>query len=214
MARITKNKFKQMKILDIYKMKLKEIRPLLKEARAMYEKQSKVFSKYEGKIYSHAYKLMEEYYAGHSVASVSRVRIQEAKAELVRLQEFFRSEGSTVPGARKIAIEADRRIFGVDEKNRPLHRMTVDQSRDFWKAYNEFKNITSESYVRNMGSNRVQQMLAQMALPSLKSGKDFFDSKFFSDLRARVEERKQYEDWQDEQFVSEDSIFSGKRSDF
>lgn len=214
MARLTKNKFKQMKTLDIYKMKLKEIRPLLKEARTMYEKQSKVFSRYEGKIYSHAHKLMEDYYKEHSVASVSRVRIQEAKAELVRLQEFFRSEGSTIPGARKIAVEADRRIFGVDEKNRPLYRMTVEQSRDFWKAYNEFKNLNSESYVRNMGSNRVQQMLAQMALPSLKTGKDFFDSKFFSDLRARVEERKQYEDWQDEQFVSEDSIFSGKRSDF
>lgn len=214
MARLTKTKFKQMKTLDIYKMKLKEIRPILKEARAMYEKQSKTFEKYEGKTYSHAYKLMEDYYKEHDVASVSRVKIQEAKAELVRLQEFFRSKGSTLAGARKISIEADRRIFGVDEKNRPLHRMTVDQSKDFWKAYNEFKNINSESYVRNMGSDRIQQILAQMALPSLKNGKDFFSSEFFSDLKSRVEERKQYEDWQDEQFVSEDSIFSGKRYDF
>jgi D-alanine-D-alanine ligase len=40
---------------------------------------------------------------------------------MIRIQEFFESKTSTIPGTRKVALEQDVRIFGVDEDTGKLY---------------------------------------------------------------------------------------------
>ena len=134
--------------------------------------------------------------------------------EIFRLQDFFTSKTSTIPGARSVAVEQDRRIFGTSEfTNKPLKRLTYEERTSFWSAYNEFIHMQSEAYVRNMTSDVIQQMLAGMVINSRRKKGDFsFTSGDFRALQQRLEERKSREEWEMNDYERENSdILSGKR---
>lgn len=221
MAKVTKKSLLNLKTSDISKMKNPELRALLRGARQLYTQQEKVLNRYAQQVYSHAHELMKDYYKENGMRSVSRMRQSELRGEVFRLQEFFDSQSATVPGARKIALEQDLRIFGGDkEKRRPSRRMTVDERRNFWDAYDEYKNMHSESYIRNMGSNSIQQMLSQIAVESANFGDDFsgdpddhwFTAEMLADLDRKVKERKESEDWETSGYDNFDgNVYSGKR---
>lgn len=217
MAKITKKSLLNLQPSDISKMKNPELRALLRGARQLYTQQEKVLNRYSQKVYSHAYELMKDYYEENGTKSVSRMRQSELRGEIFRLQEFFDSQSATVPGARKIALEQDKRIFGETKTGKPKRRMSVEQRKNFWSAYDEYKNIHSESYVRNMGSNTIQQMLAEIATESATFDEDFEDGNWFTadmlaDLDRRVQERKESEDWETSGYDNfNGNVYSGKR---
>ena len=217
MAKLTKKSLLNLTPSDIGKMKNPELRSILRGARQLYTQQEKVLNRYSQQVYSHAHELMKDYYEENGTKNVSKMRQSELRGEIFRLQEFFDSQSATVPGSRKIALEQDKRIFGETKTGKPKRRMTVEQRKNFWSAYDEYKNIHSESYVRNMGSNTIQQMLAEIATESAKFGDDFDDGHWFTaemmaDLDRRVQERKESEDWETSGYDNFDGdVYSGKR---
>lgn len=156
MARFNKKKFLS---ANLKEMSRDDMRPLLREARAAYQKQAATFSRNES-VYSHAKELMDEWYEEHGIKAISKMNKTQLQPELYRLQEFFGAKTSTVVGARKVAIEVDRRVFGVDESNRPLFRMKKDEAAHFWANYHAFEEL-DESFVRNAQSDFVQHILGE-----------------------------------------------------
>lgn len=213
--KITKKNFVKLDPSQIGKMKNPELRELLRGARQLYNSQEKTFKRYEKTVYSPALDKMQDFYSDRGEKAVSRMRRAEMQQELFRLQEFFDSKTATVPGARKVMLEQDKRIFGVNEKGKPAQRMTLEQRKGFWSAYNEFVNLKKESYIRNMGSDTIQQYLGQMIVESAKikgTGGFDFTAGTFNELIRRLEEQKAEEDWEMNNYEYGDSnVLSGKR---
>ena len=201
---------------ELGKLKLSEARTLLRKARAAYEKQEKTFSRYKNTVWSPAVEKMQNYYEDTGKNAISKMRLSKVQNELFRLQDFFGSDTSTVTGARRVMLEQDRRIFGVNEKTgKPIRRMSLDQRTEFWSAYNEFINMEKESYVRNMGSNTIQTYLAQIILDKSKKGDvhSGFDYTDFEELKRRITRDREREEWEMSSYESGDSdVLSGKRS--
>lgn len=216
MPKFSKKSFLKMEPAELGKLKLSEARALLRQARAAYEKQEQTFSKYENSVWSPALEKMQDYYEDNGKNPVSKMRLSKVQSELFRLQDFFGSETSTVPGARRVMLEQDRRIFGTSEKTgKPIRRMTLDERTEFWAAYNEFINMEKEAYVRNMGSNTIQTFLGQIILEKNKKGDGYsgFDYSDFKELRRRIENDLKREEWEMSSYESGDSdVLSGKRS--
>ena len=121
MAKITKKKFLNMTPSQIGKMTGPQLRTLLRGVRQLFNAQEKTFSRQKN-LYSFALDNMQDYYQENGKANVNSMRVNKMRNELFRLQEFFESKSSTVPGTRKINIEQDRRIFGTNESGKPLQR--------------------------------------------------------------------------------------------
>ena len=210
MKKLTKKKFTSITPSQLGKMKAPELREMLRGARNLLNKQIATFSKYKNSVYSPALEKMQSYYDDAGKQNISNMRVSKMRNELFRLQDFFNSDTSTVPGARKVAIEQDKRIFGETEKGKAKKRMTLEQRTNFWAAYNEFINLNSEAYVRNMGSNTIQQYLGQMVLETRKNFD--LDATNFEQLKQLLEDRQDEEEWERSNYEYFDSdVSSGKR---
>lgn len=211
---ISKFAFKKMEPSELGKLTLKEARPLLRKMRAEYNKQASVFKKHENNVWSPALQKMEEYYTepGNGVA-VSKMRLSKVQSELFRLQDFFNARTSTVKGSRDVMREQDARIFGVDEESgKPTRRLTLAQRTDLWAAYNEFTSMEKEQYVRNMGSNTIQTVLAGMIIEKGKREPFAFQYGDLKELKRRIEDMKEQEDWESANYDRfNNSVLSGKR---
>lgn len=213
MARFNKKKFLA---VDLNTMSKVDMRPLLREARAAYQRQAATFSR-NTSVYSHAKKLMDEWYGDHGLKAISKMKKSELQPELYRLQEFFGSKTSTVTGARKVAIETDRRIFGVDESGKPLFRMKQDEAANFWANYHAFEEL-NEAFVRNATSEFVQQVLGEWIKGTYQSfrkmGKEvdptrIMNTLFMDELKSKIENLKAEKD-SSRGFVDEErDILSG-----
>lgn len=214
MSKFSKKSFLSMSPVDIGKLKVKEARDILRKARFLFSSQEKMFSKYESTVHSPSFEKMEDYYEASGKPYVSKMNLSKLRNEIFRLQDFFSSKTSTVPGARKAMYEQDVRIFGINEKTgKPNKRMTLSQRTAFWSAYNEFINMEKESYIRNMGSNTVQSYLGEMIIADSKKNKgEFaFDPSTFEELKRRLEGEKNYEEWEMSNYEERDNeILSGK----
>lgn len=214
MAKLTKKRFLSLSASEIGKLKEPALRELLRGARNLYNAQEEKFERVSHNTYSFALDKMQDYYENNPEQALSRMSMSKMRNELFRLQEFFDSETSTIPGARRVAAEANRRIFGVNARTGgPAYKMTMQESIDFWAAYHEFINMEKESYVRNMGSNTIQQYLGQMIIQKRKGDGSSFSMTDFQALKTRLEEQKNSEEWEVANYGYEDNdIFSGKRS--
>ena len=213
MGKLTKKKFLGIDPSRIGNMKVPELRELLRGARQLFKSQQSMFKKHEKSVFSFALDKMEDFYDRKGEKAVSRMNKRDMGNELYHIQEFFKSETSTIPGVRRVFREQDARIFGVDEEGNPKKRLTFDQRTNLWAAYNEFKLLEKESYVRNMGSNTTQQELAGMVIEMYKNHPDsdfMFGSGDFAELKRRLEERQAEEA---RIIKNEDSgdVYSGKR---
>lgn len=211
MAKLTKKSFINMSPADIAKMKNPELRQLLRGARQLFSAQESKFKKYENTVWSPALEKMQATYENNGKMASSRMNRSQMQFEVYRIQEFFQAKTSTIPGARQVAIEQDKAIFGVDEKGKPKQRMTLEQRTNFWAAYNEFKAIEKEYYVRNIGSNVIQQYLGQMMIEVAKAkGDDFlFDASSFGELKRRLEVHKERVNRSEYQY-GDNEVFTGK----
>ncbi len=79
--------------------------------------------------------------------------------EIARYQKFFNDETSSVAGINRINRQQDIRIFGADNRGRPIKTMTQDERLKFWQIYEEYNNQQPGANSR-YGSESIQQVIA------------------------------------------------------
>lgn len=214
---IGKKKFVSIDPSDLSHMKRVDAIPLLNQVRSLFKKQASTFEK-NPNVYSWAYEKMLEWYKDHGEAKLNSMKRVDATAELARLQDFFKAQSSTLKGSKTILEEQSKRIFGVDEQGKALYKMNTEQARAYWTLYNEYQNLSTTGFVKNMNSNTIQQVIGEM-LVERREFKDrqqkdavYFTGGDFREIERRLQKRKDLEEsWYNE--TSLDNILSDEGID-
>ena len=223
MAKLSKRKLLNLSPSDIGRMKTPELRKILQGARQLFNSQSRTFEKYNEKVYSHSFEKMREYYREHGrekyefkggiefystvPENMSHMTMNQMRGEIFRLQEFFDSKTSTVPGAKKVTSDMAKRIFGETKRGKPQSNLSVDEWREFWSIYDEYKKQRPSDVQEQ--SNIVQQALGQMVLQSLGLGTmPAFGQATLDELKDKVNKRR---DWEMVENDEGSTVFSGTR---
>lgn len=209
MARITKRSFLKLDPSQIGRLKAPELRELLRGARNLFNQQEKTFKRYEKSVYSPALDKMKDFYEDRGKNAPSRMNMNQMRNEVFKLQEFFDSDTSTVPGARRVQAEQDRRIFGTDSRGRAKNRMTVEERTDFWKVFEEYKKMRPADVLEQ--SNIVQQAIGQILI---ENDKIDFSMETLQKLMDKVEGQRNRFNWEmDVSYEGTGSVFTGNRPD-
>lgn len=209
MARITKRSFLKLDPSQIGKLKAPELRELLRGVRNLFTQQEKTFKRYEKTVFSPAMEKMKDFYEDRGKNAPSRMNMNQMRNEVFKLQEFFEAETSTVPGARRVQTEQDRRIFGTDSRGRAKNRMTVEERTDFWKVFEEYKKMRPADVLEQ--SNIVQQAIGQILI---ENDKIDFNMETLQKVMDRVEGQRQRFNWEmDVDYEGSGSVFTGSRPD-
>lgn len=210
MAKFNKKKFTNLDASDIGKMKSPDLRKLLRGARMNFRSQQETFKKYESSVWSPALEKMEAYYEGATKRPISKMTRNQMLGEVMHLQEFFKARTSTVPGARKVMIEQDARIFGINEKTgKPTQRLSVEERTRMWRNHKKF--VATHPNIVNLlegGSDRVQQYFGQWVKGTEGEMSTLDMEEAFNDLMAEY----MNQDWEwDEDEYEDPDVFSGTR---
>lgn len=209
MARITKRSFLKLNPSQIGKLKAPELRELLRGVRNLFTQQEKTFKRYEKTVFSPAMEKMKDFYEDRGKNAPSRMNMNQMRNEVFKLQEFFEAETSTVPGARRVQAEQDRRIFGTDSRGRAKNRMTVEERTDFWKVFEEYKKMRPADVLEQ--SNIVQQAIGQILI---ENDRIDFNMETLQKVMDRVEGQRQRFNWEmDVDYEGSGSVFTGSRPD-
>lgn len=208
MARITKRSFLKLNPADIGKLKAPELRELLRGVRNLFTQQEKTFERYKKTVYSPALDKMENFYEDRGKQAPSRMNMNQMRNEVFRLQEFFGSDTSTVPGARKVQSEQDKRIFGTDKRGRAKYRMTVEQRSQLWSIFEEYKKMRPSDVMEQ--SNIVQQAIGQILI---ENNKIDFSMDTLNKVMDKVIDQRQRFNWEMDgvDYDGEEPVFTGKR---
>ena len=209
MARITKSKLLKLTPSEIGKMKSPELRELLRGVRNLFNQQEKTFKRYEKSVFSPALNKMRDFYEDIGKNAPSRMNMNQMRNEVFKLQEFFEADTSTVPGARRVQAEQDRRIFGTDSRGRAKNRMTVEERTNFWTVFEEYKKMRPADVLEQ--SNIVQQAIVQILI---ENDKIDFNMETLQKLMDKVEGQRQHFNWEmDVSYEGTGSVFTGNRPD-
>lgn len=209
MARITKRSFSKLDPSQIGKLKAPELRELLRGARNLFNQQEKTFKRYEKSVFSPALDKMRDFYEDRGKNAPSRMNMNQMRNEVFKLQEFFDADTSTVPGARRVQAEQDRRIFGTDSRGRAKNRMTVEERTNFWTVFEEYKKMRPADVLEQ--SNIVQQAIGQILI---ENDKIDFNMETLQKLMDKVEGQRQRFNWEmDVSYEGSGSVFTGSRPD-
>lgn len=209
MARITKRSFLKLDPSQIGKMKSPELRELLRGVRNLFNHQEKTFKRYEKSVFSPALEKMRDFYEDRGKNAPSRMNMNQMRNEIFKLQEFFDADTSTVPGARRVQAEQDRRIFGIDSRGRAKNRMTVEERTNFWAVFEEYKKMRPADVLEQ--SNIVQQAIGQILI---ENDKIDFNMETLQKLMDKVEGQRQRFNWEmDVSYEGTGSVFTGNRPD-
>lgn len=170
MARkITYSRLKSMSETEISKLSTKDgsAQEMLRQFREKFRYREKAFNRAGKNVYSPALEKMEDYYDRNGERSPEKMTVHQIRSELFHIQEFFKSKTGDVKGAREVMREQDIRIFGVNSRGNPLHRMTIEERTKFWSVYEEFLNTYKTAW-SNYGSNRIQQYLGSLTIGDRK----------------------------------------------
>lgn len=207
MARITKSKLLKLTPSEIGKMKSPELRELLRGVRNLFTQQEKTFKRYEKSVFSPALEKMRDFYEDRGKNAPSRMNMNQMRNEVFKLQEFFDADTSTVPGARRVQAEQDRRIFGTDSRGRAKNRMTVEERTNFWTVFEEYKKMRPADVLEQ--SNIVQQAIGQILI---ENDKIDFNMETLQKLIDKVEGQRQRFNWEmDVDYEGSGSVFTGNR---
>lgn len=164
MARkITYARIKSMEASEISKLSQKEAAEMLRQFREKFRYRQKAFDRAGKNVYSPALEKMESYYDRNGVQSPDSMNVNRIRSELFHIQEFFNAKTGDVKGARQVMRDQDASIFGVDQKGRPLHRMSIEERTKFWSTYEEFLKTYKNAYAL-YGSERIKQYLGDVTM--------------------------------------------------
>lgn len=118
---------------------IKQLRSYLKTLRSGYSR--RVASFHRKHLFSYAnFSLLSHatyMYSGKEIDKLSR---NQLLLEMARYIKFFNDETSSEKGIIHVNRDQDKRIFGTDDRGRPLRSMTTDERFEFWTLYEEFEN--------------------------------------------------------------------------
>lgn len=189
-----KEKWNKKKIIglspsEIGKMNRPQMLNLIKQAREIFDKQENKFNKYKSTVFSPSLEWMKDYYSENR-DKLNKMSLNKLRAEAFRLQNFFDSKTSTVPGARAIQRDQDKRIFGTKKNGVPKERLTIDERKEFWSIYNEYKQINPADVLET--SNIVQQILGEMIIQNDKLNR----AEFLKEARERFYQYRHRYNWE------------------
>lgn len=159
--------------------------------------------------YSYAYdaylKSIPENFRYSKISDMSRNKLIE---EFARMQSFFISQTSTLKGIKKVNLEQDIRLFGVNKRGLPLKRMSNEERVKYWALVDEYLNNKSISYGR-YGSERIHQVIADSVIGNGRDISAIGDLQaFFNDIERRLE--NEYLGFDKNEENIEDGVYSGK----
>lgn len=206
--KITKNYIKNLTPSQIGKMNSAELRSLLRGMRNLFTQQDKVFKRYEGKVFSPAREKMKEYYEDNGRRYISGMNMNQMRSEAFKLQDFFQSKTSTVPGARAVEVAEDKRLFGEDKRGRARYRMNSEERTKMWALIEEYKRLNKQEIFE---SDIVQQAVASMVIDASKGiGNLDISSLNMEEISRRIEILRE-ERWENDYEDSDYDVFSGTR---
>lgn len=143
-----------------YTMGKEPMSKLLKKVRSATARRTASLSKNKSYSYaSHQFnQSIKKTYMSGKLPPIENMSYKQMERELRFHHQFWSSKTSTSSGARKEQLEQSRRIFGTDKKGKPIRVMTLEESRAFWSAYEEFYNMYKDSTAR-FDSTRIQQAI-------------------------------------------------------
>lgn len=210
MAKLTKRRFLNLDPSQIGKMKVPELRELIRGARNLFLQQEKVFERNKEKVYSPALDKMRDFYEDRGKKAPSKMNMNQMRGEAFRLQEFFQADTSTVPGARKVLRDQSIRIFGTDSRGRPRYTPTVEQWTKIWKLFSEYKNLRPADVLEQ--SNIVQQAVGSVVIDAYKQGHDIdLSSAALQQIEERLNEERQRLNWEMDVDYGDSGVSSIKR---
>ena len=208
--RLTYDRLKKMSPSEIGKLSKSQTADLLRQFREKFKMRERQFARAGKNVYSPALEKMQNYYESAGTQSTETMSRNRMQSELFRIQEFFNSETAEVKNARRVMREQDARIFGVNEKGNPLHRMTIEERSKFWSLYEEFMR-SKPQYNNPYMSGKIQQYLGEITL-SGKKEKGVFKKGDIGIIKALNELQQKIEEGEPEYDSFGFNIFSGRGS--
>lgn len=137
---------------------MKTLRSYVSSLRQGYARRTAAFARRN--IVSYAQIAFEENGVPSKVP-ISKMSRSQLLIEYFRYQKFFRSESSTIAGARKINREQDIRLFGANKRGTPKKTLTNAERTKYWTLYNEYMSQYPNRQ-NALYSDKVQRILADM----------------------------------------------------
>lgn len=103
---------------------------------------------------------LKELYMFGKLPSIENTSWQTLEKELRHYHDFWSSKTASKAGAKKEQIAQSARIFGTDVKGRPVRTLTLQEGREYWKAYKQFYELYGHE-ATHLDSNRVQRILGE-----------------------------------------------------
>lgn len=178
-----------------------EKRAAIPQMQELIRKQAKLV-KTKGS-YSHALeRAIGKDYDDTDYTSVDPTKLNryEISHLFAKLRSALQGKTATTAGAKKFAEETDMRLFGthIDTEGKKVanRRMSIDESRAFWKFYDEFLNIYGSTYLAKY--EKVQQVMAQEIVKSsevygppigyeLPEGYDYEDMELMEYIKNKID---------------------------
>lgn len=183
---------------------LDQLRKIYMAMRASYGKRVSSFKRAD--LYSHA---QTQYEMSRSTADNGRMKDYSRNqliAEIVRLQNFFNAESSTLAGIRRLNYEQDVRLFGVvPGSTEPRYRMTNDQRKRFWNLFNEY---SGSSAFTQFASSQVQNALVDLMVGP--ESQDFNNASLTERLNMLEQRSKQV--YEQSERGGSFNVYSGRRT--
>lgn len=205
MPRITYDYVRNLDPEALGKLSKSQMKDLLRKVRV--KTQTRIEQLNDVKVYSPAKEKFES--NTNADKALSRMSRNEMYHELLMHQSFHSAKTSTVAGARKVATEQDKMIFGEGKSGRPRHRMTMYQRQRFWALYDEFLRTYKNAFAV-FGYQAIMQYLGQMQVDKKIKTIGEINTEDFDTLLSMLEEN---EEEQEEYEYEGVNVLSGRRTD-
>lgn len=181
---------------------IEDLRSMVRTLRTGYMRRVASFNKKD--LVSYAQISLEGTMSGSQDKPLKNMTRNQLILEFSRYSKFFRDETSTEAGIRKVNLDQDRRVFGMDSFGNPLRTMSNEERSRFWRLYDEYINqqpLATAKY----GSESVQQQLADVMFTEKQN-------KTIMEILNQVENDLQ-DTYLKQQGGSVPNVFSGRRFD-
>lgn len=183
---------------EMSKKSADELRGYLKTLQTGYKRRVGSFKR-KGLV-SYAQIAFEESYK--SRRPISEMSRNQLLMGVVAYSKFFNEMTSTEKGIKLVNLEQDLRLFGTDERGRPLRVLSTKEREKFWRLYDKYKNENKAEFY-SAYSEKVQQVLADLDFTSVSDIQEEID-KLFAELTKRVQQEL------DEENVNGRNVHSGR----
>ena len=135
---------------------------ILSDMLSKYQHRQEQYSKAGKLFYSPAYEGLKGSLPIQNQQDADRADLNAKKKSIRELRDFFNQETSSVKGARRVMMEQDKLIFGVDETGKPKKRMSYSQRTNFWSLAKEFEKTKGAQNANNY--REIWNFIGEMAV--------------------------------------------------